>query len=79
MSSRWIQRSRGNADRDDARLTEGGNARSEQVLVMSTESLTNRVPNQKRMAARRSFEWIGTSKAWLVLNMKYPTCYGSGS
>jgi len=29
--------------RDDARLTESRNARSEQLLVVSTESLTNRV------------------------------------
>jgi len=32
--------------RDDAKLTKGGNARSEQlntILVVSTESLTNRV------------------------------------
>ena len=28
--------------RDDVRLTESGNARSEQVLVVATESLTNR-------------------------------------
>jgi len=28
--------------RDDARLTESGNARTEQLLVVSTESLTNR-------------------------------------
>jgi len=28
--------------RDDARLTESGNARSEQLLVVPTESLTNR-------------------------------------
>jgi len=27
----------------DARLTESGNARSEQLLVVPTESLTNRV------------------------------------
>jgi len=28
--------------RDDARLTESGNARSEQLLMVPTESLTNR-------------------------------------
>ena len=44
----------------DARLTESGNARSEQLLVV------HRVTNQHRMAARRALEWIGTSKAWLV-------------
>ena len=29
-------------DTDDARLTESGNARTEQLLVVPTESLTNR-------------------------------------
>ena len=42
--------------RDDARLTESGNARSKQLLVVPTESLTNRV----------WLEWIRTSKARLV-------------
>jgi len=41
---------------DDARLTESGNARSEQLLVVPTESLTNRV----------WLEWIRMSKARLV-------------
>jgi len=26
------------------------------------------------MAARRALEWIRTSKAWLVLDVKYQTC-----
>ena len=34
-----VPRSRGN---EDARLTESGNARSEQLLVMPTEQLTDR-------------------------------------
>ena len=42
--------------RDDARLTESGNARSKQLLVVPTESLTNRV----------WLEWIRTSKTRLV-------------
>jgi len=42
--------------RDDARLTERGNARSEQLLMVPMESLTNRV----------LLEWIRTSKALLV-------------
>jgi len=42
--------------RDDVRLTESGNARSEQLLVVPTESLTNRV----------WLVWIRTSKARLV-------------
>ena len=37
-----------------------------------------RVTNQQRMAARRALEWIGTSKAWLVLDMKYQTCFLGG-
>ena len=54
---------------DDVRLTESGNTRSEQLLVMPY-----RVTNQQRMAAMRALEWIRTSKAWLVLDMKYLTC-----
>ena len=54
---------------DDVRLTESGNTRSEQLLVMPY-----RVTNQQRMAAMRALEWIRTSKAWLVLDMKYQTC-----
>jgi len=51
---------------DDMRLTESGNARSEQLLVVPTELLTNRV----------WLEWIRTSKARLVFSrdMKYQTC-----
>jgi len=59
---------------DDARLTESGNARSKQLLVMPTESLTNR-EILCIMAARRALEWITTSKARLVLDMKYQTCF----
>jgi len=46
---------------DDARLIKSGNTRSEQLLVMPTESL-----NQRRIDARRALEWTGTSKTWLV-------------
>ena len=42
--------------RDDTRLTESGDTRSGQLLVVPTESLTNRV----------WLEWIRTSKARLV-------------
>jgi len=42
--------------RDDARLIESGNARSEQLVMVPTESLTNRV----------WLEWIRTSEARLV-------------
>jgi len=48
--------------RDGMRLTESGNARSKQLLVVPTESLTNR----QRRAAWRALEWICTSKARLV-------------
>ena len=41
--------------RDDMRLTESGNTSSEQLLVVPTESLTNRV----------WLEWIRMSKAQL--------------
>ena len=34
-----------------------------------------RVANQQRMAAMRGLEWIGTSKARLVLDMKYQNCF----
>ena len=46
--------------RNDARLTETGNARSKQLLMMPT------VANQQTMAARRALECIGMSKAWVV-------------
>ena len=50
--------------RNDARLTECGNARSELLLVMPTELLTNR-------------EWLPGSErprpGWF-LDIKYPTC-----
>jgi len=42
--------------RDDARLIESGNARSKQLLLVPTESLTNRV----------WLEWIRMLKAQLV-------------
>ena len=42
----------------DVSLTESGNTRSEQLIMIPTESLTN-----QRMAARRALEWIGKSKA----------------
>jgi len=45
--------------RDDARLTESRNARSEQLLVVPS---AYRVANQQRMAARRALEWIGGLK-----------------
>jgi len=44
---------------DDTRLTESGNSRSEQLLVVPTELLTNR----ECWAARRALEWIRTLKA----------------
>ena len=49
--------------RDDVRLTESGNARSKQLLVVLTESLTNRdwLPGHVR-----ALEWIRTLKARLA-------------
>ena len=58
--------------RDDARLTESGNARSEQLLVVPTESLTNRewLPRELLSGSERR------SPGWF-LDMKYQTCYSS--
>ena len=55
--------------RDDARLTESGNARSEQLLVVPTESLTNRQQLLGELlngSERRRPSWF--------LDMKYQTC-----
>ena len=58
--------------RNNMRLTTWGWPREtpEVSYWWCLESLTN-----KRMAARRALEWIGTSKARLVLDMKYQTCF----
>jgi len=56
---------------DNVRLTESGNARSEQLLVVPS---AYRVTNQLRMAARRALEWIGASKPGWFLDMKCHTC-----
>jgi len=59
--------------RDDARLTESGNARSEQLFMVPTESLTKRewLPG----------ELLGGSEhqrpGWF-LDMKYQTCLEGG-
>ena len=55
--------------RDDARLTESGNARSEQLLVVPTESLTNRewLPGELLSGSERQ------RPSW-YLDMKYQTC-----
>jgi len=45
----------------DTRMTDSGNARSEQLTHDGY-----RVANQQRMVARRALEWIGMSKAQLV-------------
>ena len=52
--------------RDDVRLTESGNTRSEQLLVVPTESLTNRV----------WLEWIRTLKARLVFRYEISNLFG---
>jgi len=46
---------------DDVRLTESGNARTEQLLVVLKELLTNR-----EWHARKALEWIRASEARLV-------------
>jgi len=56
--------------RDDARLIESRNARSEQLLVVPTESLTNREWLPKELLSgseRRRPGWF--------LDMKYQTCF----
>jgi len=45
------------------RLTESGNTRSEQLLVVP---ITYRVANQPSLAVMRTLEWSRTSKARLV-------------
>ena len=54
--------------RNDVRLTESGNARSEHLLVVPS---TYRLVNQQRMAAKGALEWIGASKPGWFLDMKY--------
>jgi len=51
---------------DDTMLTESGNTRSEQLLVVPS---AYRVANQQRMADRRALEWIGASKPGWFLDM----------
>ena len=62
----WKQRQR---RRDDARLTESRNARSEQLLMLPTESLTNRewLPRELLSGSERQ------RPGWF-LDMKYQTC-----
>ena len=55
--------------RDDARLTESGNARSEQLLVVPTESLTNR----QRLLGELLSGSERRRPGWF-LDMKYQTC-----
>ena len=56
--------------RNDARLTESGNARSKQLLMMPTESLTSRewLPGELLSGSERQ------RTSWF-LDMKYQTCY----
>jgi len=56
--------------RDDSRLTKSGNARSEQLLVVPTESLTHRewLPGELLSGSEhRRPDWY--------LDMKYQTCF----
>jgi len=52
--------------RDDERLIESGDDRSEQLLVMRAYRV---VINQRRMAGKIALGWIGTSNARLDLDM----------
>ena len=56
--------------RDDTRLTKSGNARSEQLLVMPTESLTNR-----EWLLGELLSGLECRRAGWFLDMKYQTCY----
>jgi len=55
--------------RDDARLTESGNTRSEQLLVVHTESLTDREWLPGELLGRSE----GQRSGWF-LDKKYLTC-----
>ena len=57
---------------DDARLTKSGNARTEQLLVVPTESPTNRewLPGELLHGSERR------RPGWF-LDMKYQTCFMS--
>ena len=57
--------------RDGARLTESGNARSEQLLVVPTESLTG----QQTTAARELLSGSQRRRPGWFLDMKYQTCF----
>ena len=63
------QRQRG---RDDAKLTESGNTRTEQLLVVPTESLTNRewLPGELLNGSEHR------RPGWF-LDMKYQTCFAA--
>ena len=56
--------------RDGVRLTKSGNARSEQLLVVPTESLTNRERLLGELLSGSERRWPG----WF-LDMKYQTCF----
>ena len=56
--------------RDGVRLTESGNARSEQLLVVPTESLTNRQRLLGELLSGSECRRTG----WF-LDMKYQTCF----
>jgi len=59
--------------RDDVRLTESGNARSEQLLVVPTESLTNRA---REWLPGELLNGLERRRPGCFLDMKYQTsCY----
>jgi len=55
--------------RDGARLTESGNTRSEQLLVVPTESLTNR-----KWLPEELLNGLECRRHGWFLDMKYQTC-----
>ena len=55
---------------DDVRLTESGNAKSEQIATCDACRAANRL----RMAARGALEWNVRRSGWF-LGMKYQTCF----
>ena len=74
MSLRWILRSRGKVDAMTRGWLRGGNVRSEQLLIIPTELLTNRewLPGELLSGSERP------RPGWF-LDMKYHTCFPSST
>jgi len=74
MSLRWILRSRGKVDATTRGWLRGGNVRSEQLLIIPTELLTNR----ERLPGELLSGLECPRPGWF-LDMKYHTCFPSDS